>query len=1188
MRRSPLAAHRSCQVILLWLVSFPLFLALGCGSGASPSSSSPIKAPAPQISTVSPSTVPAGSAALTLAVSGSNFVAASQVLWNGSPLSTGFVSPASLTAVVPASLIASGATDVVSVLNPDGASSISTATAADSVAVNNPVPTLTSISPAGLQSGGDSAVLTLTGSNFNASSVGSVNGGARPTQVSSSTSLSVTLSSADLASSPAVLQISVANPAPGGGASTALPVRLVPPTPVISSLSPANATFGAKAVTLTVTGSHFTSDCYIALPGVFARSTFVSSTTLTTLLPDFFFSYVGTINISVNCPMSAGFVSNALPFSVQNPVPIVTSLSSSAVVAGAPSLYLSIEGTNFSQNSTVLVNGTPQTNTFPSNNGTQISLMIGPADLAKPGNVQITVSNPAPGGGTSAPLTIKVLSAANRIRTVNVPANDVASDERRHLLYVASPGPINSNTGSIVVVDPATGATVASQPIPGSPSSLVLTDDQQFLYVAIPSAVLRLNLPDLSQSMSIPLGQDSFGNPNFAISMQSAPGQPHVLALSTKKSLSIYDDSTPRAQAAVDGGSGEYAGLAWGSDASTLYASEGAISGGPQFTFAVSAAGAVLQSTRSSVFGDFVKNLIYDAPTQHLLDGYGNTVFAATGQLLGRFSRQNSLDYEANGIAVDSNLHRVFFFVPSFGNAPATLQAFNEDSYLYINSLEAQVPNTAIFGNLIRWGTSGLALTGTQLILVDGPFVAANATASSAQGGFAQVSPTLVSVTPNTIPAGSGDTQLTVTGTDLVESAVAHWGDIRLPITVISSTQATVTVPSSLLATSSATSLTVDDGPGTPASNPLGVTVLPTQPDPALTISVLPIGGRDLIWNPAAARLYLAVPDTDPQYGNQIVTIDPVSGAATGSLPTASGPDVLALSSDNQFLYAGFGGLAVVQQYTLPSLQPAAQFQLVPDRPGSTVGSQKTCTFAVEIAVAPGRPQTLAVSGGNPGLEPLACGPLAIYDSGVPRPQTVTDNAASVAWSLDGLSLFTQNGPEVSPQDLDKAGVLSSGVSLLQNVYGLNLGARIHFDPVTSLLYSDSGRVSSTTDLSLVATFPASGLMIPDAALGIAFFLGQNSTNLDFSIQAYDLRSRALLRSIALPPLLGRPIQFVRWGASGLAFTTFSNSGIPTATYIVNDPGLTSATAQPHLDAVPVHLTWNPHTGRSLSGDLAR
>jgi hypothetical protein len=68
--------------------------------------------------TLSPTSVAPGAASFTLTVTGNQFVSGATVEWNGSPLTTTFVSAFELTATVPAASVANPGTATISVLNP--------------------------------------------------------------------------------------------------------------------------------------------------------------------------------------------------------------------------------------------------------------------------------------------------------------------------------------------------------------------------------------------------------------------------------------------------------------------------------------------------------------------------------------------------------------------------------------------------------------------------------------------------------------------------------------------------------------------------------------------------------------------------------------------------------------------------------------------------------------------------------------------------------------------------------------------------------------------------------------------------------------------------------------------------------------------------------------------------------------
>jgi len=114
--------------------------------------------------------------------------------------------------------------------------------------------------------------------------------------------------------------------------------------------------------------------------------------------------------------------------------------------------------------------------------------------------------------------------------------------------------------------------------------------------------------------------------------------------------------------------------------------------------------------------------------------------------------------------------------------------------------------------------------------------------------------------------------------------------------------------------------------------------------------------------------------------------------------------------------------------------------------------------------------------------------------------------------------------------------------------------------------------------------------MVPGSTLGLAFFLGQTTSPVSgapgtvaFTLQIYDLHSYALLDSIVIPNVIGQPIQMVRWGASGIAFTTengdFEGDNAPGLTYILSGSEISKPSAaarQKSAGAEHVRLTWKP------------
>ena len=91
---------------------------------------------------------------------------------------------------------------------------------------------------------------------------------------------------------------------------------------------------------------------------------------------------------------------------IQNPMPTITSVSPSSAFAGDSGFTLTVNGANFVTSSTVQWNGSSRTTTFVS--GATLQAAINAADLAVANTATVTVSTPAPGGGTSAGVSFAI------------------------------------------------------------------------------------------------------------------------------------------------------------------------------------------------------------------------------------------------------------------------------------------------------------------------------------------------------------------------------------------------------------------------------------------------------------------------------------------------------------------------------------------------------------------------------------------------------------------------------------------------------------------------------------------------------------------------------------------------------------------------------------------------------------
>jgi hypothetical protein len=392
--------------------------------GTSSSATFTVNNPAPTLTALNPSSKGAGESAFTLAVTGTNFVDGSVVRWNGNDRSTTFISGTSLEAAIAAGDIAAAGTAVATVFNPAPGGGLSSGLTF-TIGTANPVPTISSITPTSRAKGGASFYLTVNGTGFiSASQVcGFASGCKPPSSLTGSTQLTVFISSTDL-SVDAVVDVTVVNPAPGGGTSNAAKFTIgsANPVPAITSLEPSGATAGSGTFTLTVNGSGFVSGSVVQWNGTNLTTSFVSASQVTASVPGANVAAAGTAQVTVFSPAPGGGTSNASAFTVSNPVPAIASLSPPTAVLGGPAFTLTVTGSGFVNGSVVRWNGADRLTVVGS--GTQLTASVLASDIAATGTAQVTVFNPSPGGGTSNAVAFSITQSAVPVAIVKISGDD--------------------------------------------------------------------------------------------------------------------------------------------------------------------------------------------------------------------------------------------------------------------------------------------------------------------------------------------------------------------------------------------------------------------------------------------------------------------------------------------------------------------------------------------------------------------------------------------------------------------------------------------------------------------------------------------------------------------------------------------------------------------------------------------
>lgn len=358
--------------------------------------------PAPAITLVSQTTLTAGSPGYTTTVIGTGFTTGTVIRWNGTPLATVLSFPPNLIDVaVPASLIAFSGTASITAFNPAPGGGTS---APVTVTVTNPVPGLALLGPGAATAGGAGFTMSVNGTGFMPSTVIRWNGSPL-TQVQAVLPGQIDVAvPASLIAIAGTASVTAFSPAPGGGGSAPLTFTINNPAPSVTALAPSSVPAGGPAFTLAVTGAGFNAQSVVRIGTTNLATVFGSPTQLQAAVPASAIATGGPQAVSVFNPAPGGGGSGSVNLDVTHPVPVLSGLSVTSVIAGSPATSLVATGSGFTAASQISILGTPRPTTLLT--ATTLESVLTAADLAAPGSIPVAVLNPAPGGGSSATLPI--------------------------------------------------------------------------------------------------------------------------------------------------------------------------------------------------------------------------------------------------------------------------------------------------------------------------------------------------------------------------------------------------------------------------------------------------------------------------------------------------------------------------------------------------------------------------------------------------------------------------------------------------------------------------------------------------------------------------------------------------------------------------------------------------------------
>jgi hypothetical protein len=517
------------------------------------------------------------------------------------------------------------------------------------------------------------------------------------------------------------------------------------------------------------------------------------------------------------------------------PVPVISYLSSPSFQIKNGAVSVQVSGDYFYPASVIEVNGKPQTTTYASGQQLQATFESGVTNAI--GEISLTVSNPAPGGGSSIPVVL------TRYEVLNVDAAFLTTVPGSKFLYAAIPSSSPTNPNTVMPINPATGALGKPIPVGQNPTLLAASSDGSYLFVIADQdqTVQRINMSTLAVDETFPFPPNNTDccGPLSATDLHGIPGSPEevVLALDIPGygfgEMALYNNSglvnyvPTTAEGLVDFSSFTYVG-----DSLTIYSLP--FTNAQVSYFSIVTIGATGLELPPPAGGNYIVN--NTVGSQVVSDG--TLLYTNSGQVWSPATQTQVASfpvttYGGSPMALDLPSGHIFLVgsQPYGGDSDSiVLSAYNEKSLGITGTVAFPQVEALSVSSLVRWGSDGFAFLGQGPFP---PFVQAVylLTSSLANPLKSNAVPVLDSIDPSSLSEGNQGFQLTVNGQKFSESAVINWNGTPLQTTYVASTVLTAVVPASDLANSGSSSITVTNPlPGGGTSKPIQFAISPLVP----------------------------------------------------------------------------------------------------------------------------------------------------------------------------------------------------------------------------------------------------------------------------------------------------------------------------------------------------------------------
>jgi len=743
------------------------------------------------------------------------------------------------------------------------------------------------------------------------------------------------------------------------------------------------------------------------------------------------------------------------------------------------------------------------------------------------GGMNVWLAGTAAGGVTGTSNPFKVQPPA--IRQIALPTQDLIYDPFTARLYtsVTAAGGVRSN--SLTRINPITGAIESSTYLGVNPNRLAIADNGQFLYAGLDgeSAVRQFNLASQTPGPAFSIGAGL-----YALDIEVMPAHPEVVAVSRSQfapfgpvGVAIYDHGVKRTNETSSPNV-----IAFG-NTNVLYGYWNYTTAFGFYRYIVASNGLVEVGSSGPLLHGYA-DIQFDAGK--MFTTLGNVFDPDQMKMLGQLP--------VNGVLrSDAAANRVFVIAQESGSW--VLFACDRTTLALCGKLVLPgISGTP--SSLVRWGTNGLAFrtSGGQIFIVNTELLppAICPDVALQQGPISVAVITNSNITFTLVATNKGSATATAVmvqdrfpaGAAFVSAAPSR-GTWELKEDMLScqigsllpgesaSIAVTLRLSKVGLNTNSA-SILASESDAWPADNHAAsvVSVVATQ-SMGTTMTRL-LSAADLLWVPAAQRLFATVRGDDPHFGNQLVRLNPSTGSIEAKWFIGSAPGRMTMSSDQHFLYVSVDDGTRIRRFDLTTLTSDLTIDM--DN-GIRIDDLSSPT---------GLPESIAVTRYVP--DSTAYGGMAVYDSGLLRYYDGTSYQIEAAEQGTGLYNFVQ-GSAATLQRL----FLGTNLVSIEAAIALPESYAADFKCDAGLLFTGQGevvfgpvptRIGTMTNLGSATT----RIVASDAQAGRFYNLGQSSANA--VLRAYSRSRLQFLGSSTVGGLAGTVQAFTPCGTNGFAFCT--------------------------------------------------